>query len=112
MEVIRLVQDDESPSGTAAGERATLGGFAGDALDHVRPAAVAGVEFHHGPAHVVGQRVGGGGLPDAGAAVDDHRVSVLVPSVGPLLQFISGLVVPAYLRQRRRPVLLGPVTHF
>jgi len=122
VDVVGLIKDDELAAlGVAAARAATArtagqGGVvcrpAGKPLDHVGGSLVGGVEFDRLPAHIRGQRVGRGGLADPRRAIEDHRLPVVVPRCGPLVERIAGFVVAANLREGRRAVAFGPISHY
>jgi len=71
-----------------------LAALAGDPFDDVLRPRVARVEFDGRPPHVVGQRVSGGGLPDARRAVNDDGLPVVLPRVGPSFSLSRALSLP------------------
>jgi len=114
VEVVCFVEDHQPTTGLTLdglGERGVPGGLAGDPFDDVGGALVAGVHLCHRPVHVVGERLGRGGLADAGRPVENDRFPVFVPRRGPLLEVVAGRVVAPDLLQRRRAVLCRPVCH-
>jgi hypothetical protein len=114
VEVVGLV-DNHQLAAVAAARGPVEGGVArrppGEPLDVVGGAPVGGVQFDGLPPHVVGQCVGGRRLADARCAVEDGRLAVVVPRLGPLPEVVPGGVVAPHLLQRARTVLLRPVHH-
>jgi len=109
--VVGLVEDDQLPAAAPARQRPGLRGLAGHPLDDVRRTLIGGVEFDDLPVQVRGEGVGRGGLPDPRVAVQDDRLAVVLPGLGPLLQFVPGRVVAPHLRERPGAVLFCPVYH-